>query len=100
LAEVAAPTILGEDTPTIMMSAAGTIAGTPQYMAPEQLQGKSADARSDIFAFGVVFYEMLSGASAFEADNSASLITAIMASQPAPLKTRAPGVPPALERII
>jgi eukaryotic-like serine/threonine-protein kinase len=100
LAQVVQPLTLGEDTPTVEMPTAGTIGGTPQYMAPEQLQGKPADARSDIFAFGLVLYEMLGGAPAFEADDSASLITAIMASQPAPLKTQVPDVPPALERIV
>ena len=90
----------GDNTATMTIPVAGTIAGTLRYMAPEQLQGKTIDARSDIFAFGLVFYEMLTGKAAFEADDSASLISAIMTSQPTPLKDRLPGVPPPLERIL
>jgi serine/threonine protein kinase len=89
-----------DDAATMTIEGAGTIAGTLQYMAPEQLQGKVVDARSDIFAFGLVFYEMLTGNAAFEAENSATLIAAIMTSDPRPLKERLPEVPPALERII
>ena len=60
----------------------GTILGTFQYMAPEQLEGQEADARTDIFAFGAVLYEMLTGRKAFEGKSQASLITAIMSVDP------------------
>ena len=63
----------------------GEIAGTPQYMAPEQLQGKPADARSDPFAFGGVSYELLSGKRAFECESMANVIAAIPEREPARL---------------
>jgi len=90
----------GASAATMTMVGTGMIAGTPRYMAPEQLQGKTVDARSDIFAFGLVLYEMLTGKTAFEADDSAALIAAIMTSHPRPLKDCLPDVPPPLERII
>src|SRR5207247_9032613 len=64
------------------LTAQGTILGTFQYMAPEQLEGKEADARTDIFAFGAVLYEMLTGKRAFSGASHASLISSIMSSQP------------------
>ncbi len=82
------------------LTAKGTILGTFQYMAPEQLEGKEADARSDIFAFGAVLYEMATGRKAFEGRSQASLITAIMSSEPPAISTLAPLTPPALERIV
>ncbi len=78
----------------------GTILGTMQYMAPEQLEGGEADARTDIFAFGAVLYEMVTGRRAFEGKSQASLIGAIMTSEPAPLAKLQPTSPPALERLI
>ena len=63
----------------------GTILGTFQYMAPEQLEGKEADARTDIFAFGAVLYEMATGRKAFSGASQASLISAIMRDEPAPI---------------
>jgi serine/threonine protein kinase len=91
---------LGEQTATMAMSAEGTIAGTLHYMSPEQLQGKKAGARSDIFAFGLVLYEMLTGRRAFEGDNAASVISAIMTADPPPVRELQPVTPPALERIL
>jgi serine/threonine protein kinase len=74
----------------------GTIVGTFQYMAPEQLEGKEAGTRSDIFAFGTVLYEMFAGRRAFEGQSQASLISAILKDDPPPQ----PGLPPALDRAI
>ena len=70
---------------TEAITAHGAIVGTLQYMAPEQLEGKEADARSDIFAFGAVVYEMATGRRAFEGASPASLIAAILEHEPAPL---------------
>jgi hypothetical protein len=78
----------------------GTILGTFQYMAPEQLEGKEADARSDIFAFGAVVYEMATGRKAFSGTSQASLISAIMKEDPAPISTVQPMTPPALDRVV
>ena len=64
------------------LTAHGTILGTFQYMAPEQLEGQEADARTDIFAFGAVVYEMLTGRKAFEGKTQASLIAAILELEP------------------
>ena len=81
------------------LTAEGTIAGTLQYMAPEQLEGKEADPRSDIFAFGAVLYEMLTGRRAFQGDNQASIISAIMSSHPPAVSSLQPLTPPALDRL-
>ena len=87
---------LGEDNETeALLSVPGQISGTLQYMSPEQLQGKEADARSDIFAFGCVLYEMMGGRMAFPGSTAPSVIAAILEREPEPLKTI-----PALERVI
>ncbi|HVT03742.1 MAG TPA: protein kinase [Thermoanaerobaculia bacterium] len=78
----------------------GTILGTFQYMAPEQLEGMEADARTDIFAFGALLYEMATGRRAFQGKNKTSLIAAIVSSTPAPVSELAPLTPPALEHVI
>jgi Tol biopolymer transport system component len=82
------------------LTAEGTIVGTFQYMAPEQLEGKEADARSDIFSFGAVLYEMATGKRAFEGKTTASVIAAVLASEPTPISTQQPMTPPALERVV
>jgi Tol biopolymer transport system component len=82
------------------ITAQGTILGTLQYMAPEQLEGKEADARTDIFAFGVVVYEMATGKKAFEGKSQASVISAIMSSDPQPMSSLQPMTPPALDRVV
>jgi eukaryotic-like serine/threonine-protein kinase len=78
----------------------GTILGTFQYMAPEQLEGIEADARTDIFAFGALLYEMVTGRRAFEGKTRTSLIAAIVDRDPPPISSVQPLTPPALERII
>ena len=82
------------------LTAEGTIVGTFQYMAPEQLEGKDADARTDIFAFGAVLYEMVTGKRAFEGESQASLIAAIIKENPRPMSEIVPLTPPALDHIV
>jgi len=78
----------------------GTILGTFQYMAPEQLEGKEADVRSDIFSFGAVLYEMATGKKAFDGKSHAALISAILKDEPPPVSAAAPMTPPALDRVV
>ena len=78
----------------------GPIVGTLQYMAPEQLEGKEADARTDLWALGALLYEMVTGRRAFEADSDVSLIGAILNAEPAGLATLQPLTPPSLERLV
>ena len=78
----------------------GTILGTLQYMAPEQLEGKEVDARTDIFALGCVLYEMTTGEKAFAGDSQASVIAAILAAQPAPISSLRSATPAALDRVV
>jgi len=82
------------------LTAQGTIMGTFQYMAPEQLEGSDADARSDLFAFGVVVYEMVTGRRAFLARSHAGLISAIMSAEPEALSKLQPMTPPALQHLV
>ena len=82
------------------ITAEGAILGTLQYMAPEQVEGKEADARTDIFAFGLVVYEMATGKKAFEGKSQASLIAKILETEPTPISTLQPMTPPALDRVI
>jgi eukaryotic-like serine/threonine-protein kinase len=81
-------------------TAQGTILGTFQYMAPEQLEGHEADARTDIFAFGAVVYEMLTGKKAFEGKSHATLIAAIIGRDPPPISAVHPLTPPAVDRVV
>ena len=87
-------------TQTASLTGEGTILGTLQYMAPEQLEGKDADARTDIFAFGATVYEMVTGKKAFEGKSQASLIGAILKDDPRPITALQPMSPPALDRVI
>src|SRR6202521_6141154 len=82
------------------LTAHGAIVGTLQYMAPEQLEGKDVDARTDIFAFGVVVYEMATGKKAFEGKSQASLMGAILEREPPPMSSLQPMTPPALDRVV
>jgi hypothetical protein len=87
------------ETRTIQ-SEAGTVLGTVGYMSPEQIRGKPADARSDLFAFGAVLYEMISGKRAFHGETAADTMSAILHSEPPELTETNRNVPPALERIV
>jgi Tol biopolymer transport system component len=107
LAKWAQPLILAESTLTATRSAdprnltrEGTILGTLRYMAPEQLEGREADARADIFAFGAVLHEMVTGRKAFEGPSEASLIAAILTAQPAAPSTILPSIPARLDRVV
>lgn len=82
------------------LTGVGLKPGTLQYMAPEQLEGGEADARSDIFAFGAVVYEMVTGRRAFEARSPAALIVRIMEAEPAPMRAVVPAAPEALEFLV
>jgi Tol biopolymer transport system component len=92
-----APPPMASATP---LTAQGTILGTFQYMAPEQIEGQDADARADIWAFGCVLYEMLTGRRAFEGKSQASLIASILERQPTPIAELQPLTPPALGRVV
>ena len=82
------------------LTAQGMLVGTFQYMAPEQIEGHEADARSDIFALGAVLYEMASGKRAFTGKTQASVVAAILASEPQPISAVQPMSPPALDRVV
>jgi Tol biopolymer transport system component len=89
------------DAPTQQVGTdAGTVMGTVGYMSPEQVRGKAADPRSDIFAFGAIFYEMLSGKRAFHGDSPADTMSAILKDDPPELSETNRNVSPALERIV
>jgi Tol biopolymer transport system component/predicted Ser/Thr protein kinase len=90
------------DLPTAKdpLTAQGTLLGTLQYMAPEQLEGKEVDARTDIFAFGAVVYEMATGKRAFGGKTQASVIGAILKDDPPPISSLQPMTPPALDRVV
>jgi Tol biopolymer transport system component len=87
-------------THTRPLTAEGTVVGTVQYMAPEQLEGRPADARSDLFAFGAVLHEMATGRRAFEGKSPASLIAAILSTEPPPISSLQPLAPPTLDRLV
>jgi serine/threonine protein kinase/Tol biopolymer transport system component len=87
-------------TATSPVTARGTILGTFQYMAPEQIEGADADARSDIFAFGALLYEMVTGRAAFHGATQASLFSSILRDQPPPIREQQPDTPAALEYLI
>ncbi|HXH28114.1 MAG TPA: serine/threonine-protein kinase, partial [Candidatus Polarisedimenticolia bacterium] len=97
----AAPSNLtASPTLTSPLTGDGRIVGTFQYMAPEQLDGKEADARSDLFALGAVLYEMATGRRAFEGKTQASLIAAILKEEPRPIGAIVPLSPAGLDRVV
>ena len=83
-----------------LLSEPGMMIGTVPYMSPEQVQGEQVDARSDIFSFGVVLYELFGGVQPFATENAASTITSILTREPPPLARYAHETPPELERIV
>ncbi|HUS20140.1 MAG TPA: bifunctional serine/threonine-protein kinase/formylglycine-generating enzyme family protein [Terriglobales bacterium] len=78
----------------------GTIVGTLTYMSPEQAEGKPVDARTDVFSFGTVLYEMLTGSRAFQGGSGAAVLSAVMRDEPQPIHERRRDVPPELIRIV
>jgi len=87
-------------TPASPLTTAGSIVGTIQYMSPEQIEGKEADARSDIFAFGAVLYEMAMGKRAFDGKSQISVASAILEKDPEPISTSKPHTPPAFDYLV
>jgi serine/threonine protein kinase len=87
-------------TRTTPLTGQGSMIGTVQYMAPEQLEGKEVDHRADLFAFGAVLYEMLTGKRAFEGQSQASVIAQILTVEPRAVSELVPTNPPALDRVV
>ncbi|MGA9965159.1 MAG: protein kinase [Terriglobales bacterium] len=91
---------LSGPSPLSPLTTAGSIVGTIQYMAPEQIEGKEADARSDIFAFGAVLYEMVAGKRPFSGKSQISLASSILESDPAPISALKPDTPAGFEHLV
>src|ERR1700686_863967 len=102
LKQEVAPAIPDSQLPTMKsaITGEGTILGTLQYMAPEQVEAKEVDARTDIFAFGAVVYEMATGKKAFEGKTSASVMAKILEAEPPPISSLQPMTPQALDRVV
>jgi serine/threonine protein kinase len=82
------------------LTVVGMVLGTPNYMSPEQVEGKDADHRSDLFAFGTIVYEMATGRRAFEGNSATSLMAAILEREPPPLRQLQPLAPPLLDHVV
>ena len=105
LAKAAAPAVVigaGADslTASTHLTGKGSILGTLHYMAPEQVEGREADTRSDIWALGAVIYEMVTGQQVFAGESAAGIVGAILKDRPLPLSSRRPEVPPALDHVV
>jgi len=98
--QAAAASLASAPTQTRPLTSEGAIVGTLQYMAPEQVEGKPADVRTDLWALGAILYEMVTGKRAFEATGAASLIGAILEREPTPLATLQPLTPPGVDRLV
>jgi serine/threonine-protein kinase len=97
---VSAQYLSGDSTTSLALTDEATVMGTLPYMAPEQIEGRPADARTDIFALGAVLYEMTTGRRPFSGDSQASLIAGIMRADPPPVSASRGGVPPSLDRVV
>jgi serine/threonine protein kinase len=95
----AAATMSGP-SPLTPLTTAGSVIGTIQYMSPEQIEGKEADARSDVFAFGAVLYEMEAGKRPFQGKSQISLASSILESEPEPVSKLKPNTPPAFDHVV
>ncbi len=95
----AAPTVSGP-SPLSPLTAVGSVVGTIQYMSPEQIEGREADARSDIFAFGAVLYEIATGSRPFQGKSQISLASSILEKDPEPISALKPETPPALDHVV
>lgn len=91
---------MSQASPVSPLTTAGTMVGTIQYMSPEQIEGKEADARSDLFALGAVLYEMVTGARPFEGKSQISVASAILEKQPEPISAVQPLTPPMFEHVV
>jgi eukaryotic-like serine/threonine-protein kinase len=91
---------MSQASPVSPLTTAGTMIGTIQYMSPEQIEGKEADARSDLFALGAVLYEMVTGARPFEGKSQIGVASAILEKEPEPISAVQPLTPPAFEHIV
>ena len=106
LAKIIAPGPIGQADETVtitgdaILTVEGSILGTVHYMSPEQAQGQSVDARSDIFSFGSLLYEMVSGRRAFDGQSTIGTLTAVLRDESKPISQVSPGVPAALEQLI
>lgn len=102
LARQAAPERFDDDAQTepAPLTEPGTVVGTLQYMSPEQLRGLPLDARSDIFSFGAMLYEMLAGRRPFAGESRVAVTSAIIEQNPPPLRNADPTIPPALDRVV
>ena len=100
LAQTAVPPRARDATEEKRLTEEGMVVGTVQYMAPEQISGAAVDTRTDIFAFGAVLYEMVTGVVAFDGENRMSLAAAILSGEPRPLRKLQPLAPLALDRVI
>ena len=97
------PGEISDDASTLLhapLTVEGSLMGTVNYMSPEQAEGKKVDARSDIFSFGAVFYEMLTGQRAFRGGSAISTLSAVLRDDVRPMVELTPGVPPELEQIV
>jgi eukaryotic-like serine/threonine-protein kinase len=91
---------MSEASPMSPLTTAGTVIGTIQYMSPEQIEGKEADARSDLFALGAVLYEMTTGKRPFEGKSQISVASAILEKDPEPISRLQPLTPPAFDHVV